>query len=280
MKVLRQIGVEERLRDGVFEPKSHLNLEWNTGKVLRELPMPEELFGAPYLCMHRADLTAALVSVVPKEIIHFKKKLVELRHQAGGVELTFGDGTQCQADAVVGADGVHSVVREIIVGPDEPIHKGRIAYRAVFSAELLNGRDLGPSRVKWWGVDRHIVIYYVTKDRSQIYFVTSVPESAEWLTVAQNAGENENFGQDSIDGILACNTEANNVNVDDRTQMTELELQHGTAWDSIRLLGSKQRKVNGSHGIIYQTGLESIPGAGEASLLTRTSLREDCLQQN
>jgi len=99
-------------------------------------------------------------------------------------------------------------------------------------------------------------------------------------TVAQNAGENENFGQDSIDGILACNTEANNVNVDDRTQMTELELQHGTAWDSIRLLGSKQRKVNGSHGIIYQTGLESIPGAGEASLLTRTSLREDCLQQN
>ena len=182
MKVLRQIGVEERLRDGVFEPKSHLNLEWNTGKVLRELPMPEELFGAPYLCMHRADLTAALVSVVPKEIIHFKKKLVELRHQAGGVELTFGDGTQCQADAVVGADGVHSVVREIIVGPDEPIHKGRIAYRAVFSAELLNGRDLGPSRVKWWGVDRHIVIYYVTKDRSQIYFVTSVPESAEWLT--------------------------------------------------------------------------------------------------
>ena len=182
MKVLRELGVEETLRGRVFEPESHLNREWSTGKVLRELPMPEELFGAPYLCMHRADLTAALVSVIPKDIVNFKKKLVGLKSTAGGIELFFEDGTHCQADVVVGADGVHSVVREIIIGPDEPIHKGRIAYRAVYDSKRLNGRDLGSSRVKWWGVDRHIVIYYVTKDRGQIYFVTSVPESAEWLT--------------------------------------------------------------------------------------------------
>ena len=52
MKVLRELGVEKILRGRVFEPESHLNREWSTGKVLRELPMPEELFGAPYLCMH------------------------------------------------------------------------------------------------------------------------------------------------------------------------------------------------------------------------------------
>ena len=63
---------------------------------------------------------------------------------------------------MIGADGVHSLVRDIIVGPDAPIHKGRIAYRAVFSAALLNGCDIGPSRTKWWGTDRHIVIYYTT----------------------------------------------------------------------------------------------------------------------
>ena len=182
MKVLRELGVEKTLRGRVFEPESHLNREWSTGKILRELPMPEELFGAPYLCMHRADLTTALVSAIPKDIVNFKKKLVGLKSTTGGIELVFEDGTHCQADVVVGADGVHSVVREIIIGPDEPIHKGRIAYRAVYDSERLNGKDLGPSRVKWWGVDRHIVIYYVTKDRGQIYFVTSVPESAEWLT--------------------------------------------------------------------------------------------------
>jgi 6-hydroxynicotinate 3-monooxygenase len=182
MKVLRRIGVEERLRQTAFAPYSHLNREWDTGEVLRELPMPEGLFGAPYLCMHRADLHSALASVLPEGIIDLDKRLVGLDERAGVVELTFADGSAAEAHAVIGADGVHSTVRDLIIGPDEPIHKGRIAYRAVFAAERLGGRDLGPSRTKWWGIDRHIVIYYVTAARSEVYFVTSVPEPAGWLT--------------------------------------------------------------------------------------------------
>jgi salicylate hydroxylase/6-hydroxynicotinate 3-monooxygenase len=110
------------------------------------------------------------------------KKLVGLDLKPGGVALRFADGTRAQADAVIGADGLHSLVREFVVGPDTPIHKGRVAYRAVYPSSLLNGRDIGPSRTKWWGVDRHIVVYYTTATRSEIYFVTSVPEPAEWLT--------------------------------------------------------------------------------------------------
>jgi salicylate hydroxylase/6-hydroxynicotinate 3-monooxygenase len=96
--------------------------------------------------------------------------------------LRFADGSRAEADAVVGADGVHSVVREILLGPDTPIHKGRIAYRAVFPASLMGGKTIRPSRTKWWGPDRHIVIYYTTAAQSEVYFVTSVPEPAEWLT--------------------------------------------------------------------------------------------------
>lgn len=182
MKVLREIGIEQRLRRTSFAPHSHLNRVWNTGEVTRELPMPESLHGAPYLCMHRADLHDALLSALPAEIIHLDKKLVGLDQAAGRVTLTFADGSREVADAVVGADGVHSAVRDIVIGPDAPLHKGRIAYRAVFPAALMNGRDIGPSRTKWWGIDRHIVIYYTNKARSEIYFVTSVPEPAEWLT--------------------------------------------------------------------------------------------------
>ena len=182
MKVLRGIGCEERLRRIAFQPISHLNREWDTGKIMRELPMSESSFGAPYLCMHRAELHDALLSILPAGLIHLNKKLAGLDQRGDEVTLTFSDGTMATADAVVGADGIHSAVREIIIGPDKPIHKGRIAYRAVFSTDLLNGRDLGLSRTKWWGIDRHIVIYYTTSNRSEIYFVTSVPEPAEWLT--------------------------------------------------------------------------------------------------
>src|SRR5271170_5386966 len=109
MKVLRGIGVEVPLRRAAFQPYSHLNREWDTGRVIRELPMPEDLFGAPYLCMHRADLHSALLAAVPMEIISLGKKLVGLdQHgpigKSSRVELRFADGTRAQADAVVGAD--------------------------------------------------------------------------------------------------------------------------------------------------------------------------------
>ena len=182
MKVLRGIGIEDRLRAIAFAPYSHLNRDGYTGEITRELPMPESLYGAPYLCMHRADLHDALASAVPSEIVHLDKKLTGLDQKGGQVTLHFTDGSSATADAVVGADGVHSTVRDIVVGPDEPIHKGRIAYRAVFPATLLGGFDIGRSRTKWWGRDRHIVIYYTTKAKSELYFVTSVPEPGEWIT--------------------------------------------------------------------------------------------------
>ena len=182
MKVLRGIGIEDRLRKTSFMPYSHLNRIGDTGEVTNELPMPESLYGAPYLCMHRAALHDALAAAVPGDIIHLGKKLVGIEQAAGRVALAFADGARAYADAVIGADGVHSMVRDIIVGPDAPVHKGRIAYRAVFPAALMNGKDICFSRTKWWGTDRHIVIYYTTKARDEIYFVTSVPEPAEWLT--------------------------------------------------------------------------------------------------
>jgi 2-polyprenyl-6-methoxyphenol hydroxylase-like FAD-dependent oxidoreductase len=113
MKVLRRIGVEDVVRDNSFKPYSHLNREWDTGEILRELPMPEELFDAPYLCMHRADLVAALTGTIPHDIVHFNKKLIGLESGSQNVTLVFENGTRATADAVVGADGVHSLVREM-----------------------------------------------------------------------------------------------------------------------------------------------------------------------
>jgi 2-polyprenyl-6-methoxyphenol hydroxylase-like FAD-dependent oxidoreductase len=213
MKVLRRLGVEDRLRRLAFSPHSHLNRVWDTGAVTRELPMPESLYGAPYLCMHRADLHDALRSVVPPDQIQLDKKLIGLDHRSGQVQLVFADGSQANADLVVGADGVHSTVREIVIGPDAPIHKGRIAYRAVFPASLMGGFDIGSSRTKWWGIDRHIVIYYTTSARSEVYFVTSVPEAADWITpeswsakgdVAELRAAYEGFHRDVRAVLEAC----------------------------------------------------------------------------
>lgn len=130
MKVLRGIGVEDRLRQVAFQPYSHLNRVWDTGHITRELPMPEELFGAPYLCMHRPDLHEALLSAVPPKTVHLGKKLVGLDQSRGQVTLQFEDGTRVSTDAVIACDGIHSLVREIIVGADNAfaLQQSRVAY--------------------------------------------------------------------------------------------------------------------------------------------------------
>src|SRR5262249_54318153 len=114
MKVLRGIGIEQRLRDFSFAPDSHLNRVGDTGEITRELPMPESLYSAPYLCMHRGDLHDALLSTVPAKCVHTARKLVGLDQANGRVTLTFADGSREIADAVIGADGVHSTVRELL----------------------------------------------------------------------------------------------------------------------------------------------------------------------
>jgi salicylate hydroxylase/6-hydroxynicotinate 3-monooxygenase len=178
MKVLRGLGLEARLRGQSFYPRSWNNRDWQTGAVKFDMIFGESAeakFGAPYLLAHRGDLHAALASVVPDVSIKLGHKLVGLDETAAGVRLTFANGTSVVADAAVGADGVHSVVRDILFGVTPVNFTGRIAYRTTYPAALLGGEGIDDC-TKWWGEDRHIVIYYVKPDRSEVYLVTSQPE--------------------------------------------------------------------------------------------------------
>jgi len=178
MRVLRALGLEPMLRRLAFYPSAWTNRVWDTGDYLFELTFGEDAearYGAPYLLMHRGDLHTALASAVPDDLISFEKKLVDLDRAAGGVMLRFADGSTAHVDAVIGADGVHSRVREILLGPERPRFTGRVAHRTVFPTALMQGFSLEIC-TKWWGPDRHIVMYPVTPACDETYFVTSVPD--------------------------------------------------------------------------------------------------------
>ncbi|PIT06455.1 salicylate 1-monooxygenase [Bradyrhizobium nitroreducens] len=177
MKVLRALGLEERMREHSFYPRSWNNRDWKSGDIKFDMifgESAEEKFGAPYLLAHRGDLHAALASAVP-ELVKLNHKLVGLDETGEGVRLSFADGSSAVADAVVGADGVHSTMRDILFDTAPAKFTGRIAYRTTYPATLLVGKTIDDC-TKWWGEDRHIVIYYVKSDRSEVYLVTSQPE--------------------------------------------------------------------------------------------------------
>jgi 6-hydroxynicotinate 3-monooxygenase len=151
MKVMRGLGLEPMMRASAFYPRSWNNREYDTGEVRFDMifgESAEQRYGAPYLLGHRGDLHSALASAVPDELIHLDHRVVgiEQRHDRG-VKLTFANGNSIEADAVVAADGVHSFVKEQLFGKDEPNFTGRIAYRTVFPAALLNGFQIDDCRI-------------------------------------------------------------------------------------------------------------------------------------
>jgi salicylate hydroxylase/6-hydroxynicotinate 3-monooxygenase len=188
LKVLRKLDLEPRLREIAFQPKSWDNREWDTGERKHELPLGatfEERYGAPYLLLHRGDLHAAIASTVDASRLHLDKALNGIEDDGKGVTLRFADGSNTRADAVIAADGVHSFVRNWMLGAEEPRFTGRVAYRTTFPAALLKGAKIDDC-TKWWGPDRHIVIYYITPRRDELYFVTSLPEP-EWRNESWSA---------------------------------------------------------------------------------------------
>jgi 2-polyprenyl-6-methoxyphenol hydroxylase-like FAD-dependent oxidoreductase len=185
LKVHRGLGIEDRLRSVAFNPASSLNRDAVTGQVTNEYPFgpaTEDRYGAPYLTLHRGDLHAALAAIVPAQCIQMGKKLTGIDARGARVQLAFADGGKAETEAVIGADGVHSLISDYVAGPQPARFTGRVAYRTTFPATLLRGVDIGASRTKWWGPDRHIVIYFVTAARDEVYFVTSQPEQADWIT--------------------------------------------------------------------------------------------------
>src|SRR5882672_10635253 len=185
VRVHRGLGIEDRLRQVAFCPTSSLNRDGLSGTITNDHPLGravEERYGAPYLTLHRGDMHEALASVVPAECVHLGKRLTCIEARGPRIALSFADGSEVEADAVIGADGVHSLVRDYVAGPQAPRFIGRLAYRTTFPASLLRGVEIGSSRTKWWGPDRHIVIYFVTAARNEVYFTTSQAEKADWIT--------------------------------------------------------------------------------------------------
>jgi salicylate hydroxylase len=97
-------------------------------------------YGQPMLNIQWSKLQAILASALPPEIIHLHHRCVGFEQQDNSVEAHFEDGKTVQADLLIGADGINSVVRQGVIGDGTPIYAGRMSWRAViqYSHEQLS----------------------------------------------------------------------------------------------------------------------------------------------
>jgi salicylate hydroxylase len=183
-RILHHLGLEPALRAVATEAEGKEIRLWSDGRTWTLFDLGAQSvarYGFPYLTLHRADLHAALadaVRAIDPAAIRLGARLEALEADADGVTLRFADGRTARAATVVGADGVHSRVREAVFGPGEAEFTGIVAWRGVVPAERLPPHLLRPVGTNWVGPGGHVVHYPLRK--GALMNVVGAVERADW----------------------------------------------------------------------------------------------------
>jgi len=184
VKVLDHLGLRARFEPTAVRPKAFEFRRFDTGELLHRLPLGEQheqRHGAPYFQIHRSDLHRALQEAVQGlgATISLDSKALRIEENAEGATVHLDGGKTAHAELVIGADGIKSVVRQHVLGPDELRFTGQVAWRCTVPTARIPP-DLRTDIVStvWCGPKNHAVTYYLRRGEL-LNFVGCVERAAE-----------------------------------------------------------------------------------------------------
>ena len=211
--------IAQAVRASAARPTHRISRTWDTGEETSRLAMGDEAerkYGAPQLTIHRADLLAALADAFPAERVRFGKRAQSIEARAdGGVAIRFTDDSEAtQLDVLIGADGIHSVVRNAMFGAESPRFTGVVAFRAVVPTERVKDVPNIQAFTKWWGAtpESQIVTFPLNQGRDTFIFATTAQDSwheESWTTpgsVDELRGFYADFHPDARALLDACDS--------------------------------------------------------------------------
>jgi salicylate hydroxylase len=182
-RVLFELGVADALRSLSCEAAGKEIRLWNSGTTWKLFDLGAvsvERYGYPYLTVYRPDLISVLaqaVRAIKPDAIHLHARVLGFAQDAQRVTLQLESGS-VQADALIGADGVHSLIRQGLFGADQPAFTGLMAWRGVIPMERLPERMRRPVGTNWVGPGAHVVHYPL--HAGKIMNFVGVVERSDW----------------------------------------------------------------------------------------------------
>ncbi|TXL64716.1 3-hydroxybenzoate 6-monooxygenase [Zeimonas arvi] len=197
------LGVGERARARAVFTDRMVMMDAVDGSEVASVPVGEAFrkrFGNPYAVIHRADVHQSLLEGVREsDRIDFRTstRIVAIDNRADGVTVRDQRGNAFQGAALIGCDGVRSVVRQHLVGDDVRV-SGHVVYRAVVDAEDFPEDLRWNAPAIWVGPNCHLVHYPLRGGEQYNLVVTFHSRQKETWGVTDGSPEEVNAYFDGI----------------------------------------------------------------------------------
>ncbi|MFL6932993.1 MAG: FAD-dependent monooxygenase, partial [Xanthobacteraceae bacterium] len=164
-RVLYALGLQEAVERISSIPTAKEIRLWSTGQTWKLFDLGAisiELYGFPYVLMHRRDLHGILAEAIgglKPDALHLGMRCIDVAQSDTSVTLRFATGETAQAPLAIGADGVHSQVRASLFGAGAAQFTGCIAWRGIVPMERLPAQVSRTCGTNWVGAGGHVVHY-------------------------------------------------------------------------------------------------------------------------
>jgi salicylate hydroxylase len=230
----------------VSSPSDYFEILTATGEPIMKDTWPEFAGQAQTYLIHRGDFIDALLGVLPEGMVHLGHKLESIKDDGGRSVLSFTNGKTVEADLVVAADGIKSVVREQLFSDKGPVFSGEHAYRAVISADDAHGLVVDDNLRMYIGKGTKVYLLPL-RHRDQVSFdITALNPDGTWAPTVTKQGLLETvagFDQRIVD--IARGLDMDTVNIRAVYDIDPVDTWHT---DSVVLMG------DAAHSMLHHQG--------------------------
>lgn len=200
-RMFEVLGLTRAVHDVAFFPTGLGMNDVRTGEQVVRVPLRDvavAAYGFPYGVIYRADLHTVFLDAcraLPNVTLRTESKVEGYTQDGSGVTVQLAGGETLRGDAMIGADGLWSRVRQAVVGDGKPRVSGHIAYRAVLKREDVPAHLWSDDVLLWGGEKTHLVHYPLR--RGELFNLVAVFHSNKydegWNTFGDTAELNERF---------------------------------------------------------------------------------------